>query len=60
MDVLKERLAQAEHGKAIFKEMFDLDSLNIDDTFGVYPLRNKISSGVYGTTSQKRSLCAIG
>lgn len=33
MDVLKERLEQAKRGKAIFKEMFDLDSLNIDDAF---------------------------
>lgn len=33
MDVLKERLDQAERGKAIFKEMFDLDSLNTDDAF---------------------------
>ena len=33
MDVLKKRLDQAERGKAIFKEMFDLDSLSTDDAF---------------------------
>ena len=48
MDALKKRLEQAERGKAIFKEMFNLDSLSTDDAFLLVLTNNEecISYGI--------------